>query len=53
VPLSFDWDREALLVATSADSTTGRNPGCNQTYFSKRVSSGPPTPTETAKAAPA
>ena len=25
VPLSFDWDGEKLLVATSADSPTGRN----------------------------
>jgi hypothetical protein len=25
VPLSFDWDGEALLVATSATSVTGRN----------------------------
>ncbi len=25
VPLSFDWDGEALLVATPADSATGRN----------------------------
>lgn len=25
VPLSFDWDGEALLVATAADSVTGRN----------------------------
>ncbi len=25
VPLSFDWDGEALLLATSADSRTGRN----------------------------
>ena len=25
VPLSFDWDREALLVATPTDSPTGRN----------------------------
>ncbi len=25
VPLSFDWDGEALLLATPADSTTGRN----------------------------
>lgn len=25
VPLSFDWDGEALLVATPADSPTGRN----------------------------
>jgi Pyridoxamine 5'-phosphate oxidase len=25
VPLSFDWDGEALLVATPADSQTGRN----------------------------
>jgi pyridoxamine 5'-phosphate oxidase-like protein len=25
VPLSFDWDGQALLVATPADSTTGRN----------------------------
>jgi hypothetical protein len=25
VPLSFDWDGEALLVATAADTPTGRN----------------------------
>jgi len=25
VPLSFDWDGKALLMATSADSPTGRN----------------------------
>ena len=25
VPLSFDWDEEALLVATPSDSATGRN----------------------------
>jgi hypothetical protein len=25
VPLSFDWDGNALLVATAADSPTGRN----------------------------
>jgi hypothetical protein len=25
VPLSFDWDGEALLLATVADSPTGRN----------------------------
>ena len=25
VPLSFDWDGEALLVATATDSPTGRN----------------------------
>jgi hypothetical protein len=25
VPLSFDWDGEALLVATPTDSLTGRN----------------------------
>jgi hypothetical protein len=25
VPLSFDWDGEALLMATLADSPTGRN----------------------------
>ncbi|WP_433221982.1 pyridoxamine 5'-phosphate oxidase family protein [Dactylosporangium sp. CS-047395] len=25
VPLSFDWDGAALLIATSADSPTGRN----------------------------
>jgi hypothetical protein len=25
VPLSFDWDGEALLLATSSDSPTGRN----------------------------
>ena len=27
VPLSFDWDGEALLVATPADSPTGQEPG--------------------------
>ena len=25
VPLSFDWDGEALLIATPTDSPTGRN----------------------------
>ena len=25
VPLSFDWDGEALLLATPTDSPTGRN----------------------------
>ncbi len=25
VPLSFDWDGEALLMATPTDSPTGRN----------------------------
>jgi hypothetical protein len=25
VPLSFDWDGQALLMSTSADSATGRN----------------------------
>jgi hypothetical protein len=25
VPLSFDWDGEALLISTAADSPTGRN----------------------------
>lgn len=25
VPLSFDWDGKTLIVATSADSPTGRN----------------------------
>ena len=25
MPLSFDWDGEALLIATPADSPTGRN----------------------------
>ena len=25
VPLSYDWDGEALLMATPADSPTGRN----------------------------
>jgi hypothetical protein len=25
VPLSFDWDGEAILVATPANSPTGRN----------------------------
>jgi hypothetical protein len=27
VPLSFDWDGEALLMATPADSRTGRTGG--------------------------
>ncbi|MEV7179826.1 pyridoxamine 5'-phosphate oxidase family protein [Kitasatospora sp. NPDC093679] len=31
VPLSFDWDGEALLVATPADSPTGRNPAATRT----------------------
>jgi Pyridoxamine 5'-phosphate oxidase len=31
VPLSFDWDGEALLVATPADSPTGRNLATTQT----------------------
>ena len=30
VPLSFDWDGEALLVATPADSPTGRNLAATQ-----------------------
>ena len=30
VPLSFDWDGEALLVATPADSPTGRNLAANR-----------------------
>ncbi len=29
VPLSFDWDGEALLLATAADSRTGRNLAAN------------------------
>jgi hypothetical protein len=31
VPLSFDWDGEALLVATPADSPTGRNLAVSRT----------------------
>jgi Pyridoxamine 5'-phosphate oxidase len=31
VPLSFDWDVEALLVATPTDSTTGRNLAATRT----------------------
>jgi hypothetical protein len=31
VPLSFDWDGEALLVATVADSPTGRNLAAGRT----------------------
>ncbi|MPY98201.1 MAG: pyridoxamine 5'-phosphate oxidase family protein [Actinophytocola sp.] len=31
VPLSFDWDGVALLVATPTDSTTGRNMAATRT----------------------
>lgn len=31
VPLSFDWDGEALLIATPADSPTGRNLATSRT----------------------
>ncbi|MFE9773354.1 pyridoxamine 5'-phosphate oxidase family protein [Streptomyces sp. NPDC005931] len=31
VPLSFDWDGEAVLVATAADSPTGRNLAATRT----------------------
>ncbi|MEV0664646.1 pyridoxamine 5'-phosphate oxidase family protein [Actinomadura luteofluorescens] len=31
VPLSFDWDGEALLMATPADSPTGRNLAASRT----------------------
>ena len=31
VPLSFDWDREALLVATPTDSPTSRNLAATRT----------------------
>lgn len=31
VPLSFDWDGETLLVATPADSPTGRNLAATRT----------------------
>jgi Pyridoxamine 5'-phosphate oxidase len=31
VPLSFDWDGEALLVATPAESPTGRNLAATRT----------------------
>jgi hypothetical protein len=30
VPLSFDWDGEALLLATPTDSPTGRNPAAGR-----------------------
>jgi hypothetical protein len=38
VPLSFDWDGEALLMATPADSPTGRNLAATQ---SVRLGLGP------------
>lgn len=38
VPLSFDWDGEALLVATPADSPTGRNLAAGRTV---RLALGP------------
>ncbi len=31
VPLSFDWDGEAVLVATPANSRTGRNSAATRT----------------------
>ena len=31
VPLSFDWDGEALLLATPTDSPTGRNLAATRT----------------------
>jgi hypothetical protein len=31
VPLSFDWDGESLLLATAADSPTGRNLAAGRT----------------------
>ena len=31
MPLSFDWDGEALLLATPADSPTGRNLAATRT----------------------
>src|SRR5215813_11228633 len=31
VPLSFDWDGEALLIATPANSPTGRNLAATRT----------------------
>ena len=31
VPLSFDWDGEALLIATPTDSPTGRNLAATRT----------------------
>jgi hypothetical protein len=31
VPLSFDWDGEALLLATPANSPTGKNFAANRT----------------------
>jgi nitroimidazol reductase NimA-like FMN-containing flavoprotein (pyridoxamine 5'-phosphate oxidase superfamily) len=31
VPLSFDWDGETLLIATGAESPTGRNLAANRT----------------------
>jgi Pyridoxamine 5'-phosphate oxidase len=38
VPLSFDWDGEALLLATPTDSPTGRNLAATRTA---RVALGP------------
>ena len=32
VPLSSDWDGEALLVATPTDSPTGRNLAATETF---------------------
>jgi Pyridoxamine 5'-phosphate oxidase len=33
VPLSFDWDGEALLMATPTDSPTGRNLATPNRWF--------------------
>ena len=33
VPLSFDWDGEALMVATPTDSPTGRNLAATRTVW--------------------
>jgi hypothetical protein len=38
VPLSFDWDGEALLIATPTDSPTGRNLAASRTV---RIGLGP------------
>ena len=39
VPLSFDWDGEALLLATPTNSPTGRNLAARRTV---RLGLGPP-----------
>jgi hypothetical protein len=49
VPLSFDWDGGALLVATPLTSTTGRNLAATRTT---RVALGGPASTPASRARP-